>query len=270
MTLQDASFRLKNYWLFNPITYDLVTTYLCPDLEQLRLDFIFQDLIEEPEVSVLSSLTKLRKFEINFYDQCFYDLGKGMLEACGASLTYLSLHLADDWFVVAPVHNVVASCCPNLVTLLYSGDYKARHTLEECDDQLDFAIPGPAHPNLLHLKVTGVVSDQRLRFLLSHGPALQTIHLDGELEWLHDSTLVAALQINPLPDLEEIWFNVSTTVTLASVRLLLQQDNPLKCIGRLCHMGEATMGEYQELLAHVRQHNLDIKLIWVTDERIKK
>lgn len=35
-------------------------------------------------------------------------------------------------------------------------------------------------------------------------------------------------------------------------------------------MGEATMGEYQELLAQVRQHNLDIKLIWVTDERIRK
>lgn len=34
-------------------------------------------------------------------------------------------------------------------------------------------------------------------------------------------------------------------------------------------MGGATMGEYQELLAEVRQHNLDIKLIWVTDERIK-
>lgn len=270
VTLRDVSFSLKNFWLFNPITYDLITTCLCPDLEHLRLDFIFQDLLEEPEVSVLSSLTKLKKLEVNFYDQCFYNLGKAMLEACGEYLTCLSLHLADDWFVVAPIHNVVASCCPNLVTLLFSGDYKARHTLEECDEQLDFGIPGPAHPHLLHLRVTGVVSDQRLRFLLSHAPALQTIHLDGELEWLHDATLAAALQINPLPDLEEIWFNVSTTVTLATVRLLLQQDNPLKCIGRLCHMGEATMGEYQELLAQVHQHNLNIKLIWVTDERIRK
>ncbi|MPC08033.1 hypothetical protein E2C01_000603 [Portunus trituberculatus] len=270
MTLRDVNFNLKNFWLFNPITYDLITTCLCPDLEHLRLDFIFQDLLEEPEVSILSSLTKLKKLEVNFYDQCFYNLGKAMLEACGEYLTCLSLHLADDWFVVAPIHNVVASCCPNLVTLLFSGDYKARHTLEECDEQLDFQIPGPAHPHLLHLRVTGVVSDQRLRFLLSHAPALQTIHLDGELEWLYDATLATALQINPLPDLEEIWFNVSTTVTLATVRLLLQQDNPLKCIGRLCHMGEATMGEYQELLAQVRQHNLNIKLIWVTDERIRK
>lgn len=79
---------------------------------------------------------------------------------------------------------------------------QVRHTLEECDDQLDFTIPGPAHPHLQHLKVTGVVSDQRLRFLLSHAPALQVIHLDGELEWLHDGTLAAALLINPLPHLE--------------------------------------------------------------------
>lgn len=270
ISLQNASFTLKNFWLFNPITYDLLTTCFCPDLEQLRLDFIFQDLTEEPEVSILSSLTQIRKFEVNFYDQCFFNLASAMLEACGEHLTSLSLHLADDWFVVAPVHNVVASSCPNLVTLQFSGDYKARHTLEECDDQLDFSIPGPAHPQLQHLKVTGVVSDQRLRFLLIHAPALQTIHLDGELEWLHDGTLAASLLINPLPHLEEIWFNVSTTVTLATVRLLLQQDNQLRCIGRLCHMGEATMGEYQQLLTQVHQHNLDTKLIWVTDERIKK
>lgn len=57
--LQDTSFTLKNFWLFNPITYDLLTTCFCPDLEQLRLDFIFQDLIEEPEVSILSSLTQV-------------------------------------------------------------------------------------------------------------------------------------------------------------------------------------------------------------------
>lgn len=68
---------------------------------------------------------------------------------------------------------------------------------------------------------------------------------------------------------QEVWFNVSTTVTLGTVRLLLMQENSLRCIGRLCHMGAATMEEYQELLSLVRKHNLDTKLIWVTDERIK-
>lgn len=88
-----------------------------------------------------------------------------------------------------------------LVTIMYMF-LQVRHTLEECDDQLDFNIPSPAHPHLQHLKVTGVVSDQRFRFLLSHSPALQTIYLDGELEWLHDGAVAVALHINPLPHLE--------------------------------------------------------------------
>lgn len=59
VSLQDTSFSLRNFWLFNPITHDLLTTCFCPDLEHLRLDFIFQDLTEEPDVSILSSLTKV-------------------------------------------------------------------------------------------------------------------------------------------------------------------------------------------------------------------
>lgn len=64
-----------------------------------------------------------------------------------------------------------------------------------------------------------------------------------------------------------MWFNVSTTVTLNTVRLLIHQDNALRCIGRLCHMNGATMGEFQQIRAEIRQRNLDLQLIWVTDER---
>ncbi|XP_053654141.2 uncharacterized protein [Cherax quadricarinatus] len=269
LNVRDVRFNLKNFWLFNPFTEDLLTTVLCPCLEHLRLDFVFQDLGEEPDVSILSSLSKIKKLEVNLYDRCIIDLISRMVEGCGVRLTTLELHLVDDWFFVAQAHNVVASCCPNLITLNFSGDYKARHSLEECDNQLDFGIPTPAHPHLKHIKLVGVVSDQRLNFLLSHTPALHTLRLDGELEWLHDTAFIHILRTNPLPHLEEMWFNVSTTVTLDTVRLLLQQDNALKHIGRLCYMNGATMGKYQELLTQVRQHNLDIKLIWVTDERTK-
>ncbi|XP_042230444.1 uncharacterized protein LOC121871910 isoform X2 [Homarus americanus] len=269
LSLRDARFNLKNFWLFNPFTEDLLTSLLCPDLESLRLDFVFQDLEGEPDLTILSSLTQIRNLEANLYDRCSIDLVGRMVEGCGKRLTTLELHLADDWFFVAQAHNIVATCCPNLVTLTFSGDYKARHSLEECDDRLDFGIPTPAHPHLKHLKLIGVVSDQRLNFILNHTPALHTLRMDGELEWLHDVTFATVLETNPLPNLEEMWFNVSTTVTLATVRRLLRQDNPLRCIGRLCHMSGATMNEYQELLAQVRQRNLDIKLIWVTDERIR-
>ncbi|KAK4294542.1 hypothetical protein Pmani_032832 [Petrolisthes manimaculis] len=265
--LSEATFSLKNFWLFNPFTSDLMTTTLCPQLTHLRLDFIFQDLQEEPDVSVLASLTQLNKLEVNFYDRCSVDLVSQMIEGCGPHLTCLHLHLADDWFYAAQVHNVVATFCPNLITLTFSGDYKARHTLEECNDKLDLGIPSPAHPKLKHLKLTGVVSDQRLRFMLLHCPSLQTLHLDGELEWLHDATFTEALQHNPLPHLEELWFNVSTTVTLATVALVLKQDNRLANVGRLCHMADSTMEQYQLLRSHVNKHNLNVKLIWVTDER---
>nr|XP_045597925.1 uncharacterized protein LOC123757966 [Procambarus clarkii]XP_045597927.1 uncharacterized protein LOC123757966 [Procambarus clarkii]XP_045597928.1 uncharacterized protein LOC123757966 [Procambarus clarkii]XP_045597929.1 uncharacterized protein LOC123757966 [Procambarus clarkii] len=269
LSIRDVRFNLKNFWLFNPFTEDLLTTVLCPYLEHLRLDFIFQDLEDEPDVSTLASLSEIRKLEANLYDRCSLHLISNMVESCGERLTTLLLHLADDWFFVAQAHNVVASCCPNLVTLNFSGDYKARHSVEECDDRLDFGIPTPAHPHLKHLKLIGVISDRRLHFILSHTPALETLRMDGELEWLHDATFTAVLKTNPLPYLEEMWFNVSTTVTLDTVRLLLTQDNALRHIGRLCHMAGATMGEYQELLSQVRQQNLDVKLIWVTDERIK-
>lgn len=269
LSMRDERFNLKNFWLFNPQTEDLLTSVLFPHLEHIRLDFVFQDMTEEPDVSMLTTQPKLKKLQANLYDRCSVDLVRRMVEACGSQLTVLHLHLADDWFFVAEAHNVVASCCPNLVNLTFSGDYKARYSLEDSDERLDMGIPAPAHQHLEHLNLTGVISNRRLRFVLSHTPALRTLHLDGELEWLHDATFTSILETNPLPDLEEVWFNVSTTVTLGTVRLLLMQENSLRCIGRLCHMGAATMEEYQELLSLVRKHNLDTKLIWVTDERIK-
>lgn len=78
--------------------------------------------------------------------------------------------------------------------------------MEECDDRLDFGILAPAHPHLKHLKLIGVVSDQRLRFILNHTPALHTLRMDGELEWLHDATFTAILETNPLPNLEVSFF----------------------------------------------------------------
>ncbi|KAK7081246.1 hypothetical protein SK128_014407 [Halocaridina rubra] len=262
-------FNLKNFWLFNPCTADLSSTLLCPHLEHLRLDFIFQDLSELPEVEVLSSIPNLTKFQANLYDRCIVDLVSPMIEGCGSKLTTLDLLLADDYFFAAQIHNVVARCCPNLSTLRFSGDYMARHSLEDCDNCLDFEIETPAHPHLEHLSITGVVSDSRLRFVLSHTPSIRTLTLDGELEWVHDDTFRTLLETVSFPNLELVWFNVSTTITLHTVRLLLSCENSLHKIGRLCHMAEATMSEYHELQNFVRQNNLDVQLIWVTDERCR-
>ena len=63
-------FSLKNFWLFNPRTEDMYSTLLCPQLEFLRLDFIFQDIVEEPEVEVLTQIPKVqfsKKFQVFFF-----------------------------------------------------------------------------------------------------------------------------------------------------------------------------------------------------------
>ncbi|CAL4073556.1 unnamed protein product, partial [Meganyctiphanes norvegica] len=115
------------------------------------------------------------------------------------------------------------------------------------DEQLDFDLPSPAFPLLENLTISGVVSNSRLRHVLLHSPNIKNIKLDGQLESLHDATFSNLLQVNHLSQLEELYFNVSTTVTLSTVRQLLHCDNNLKLVGRLCHMGGATMEQYQEL-----------------------
>jgi hypothetical protein len=35
-------FGIKNFWLFNPKSEELLLSLLCPELERIRLDFVFQ------------------------------------------------------------------------------------------------------------------------------------------------------------------------------------------------------------------------------------
>lgn len=69
LLLKEVRFNLKNFWLFNPFTEDLLATILCPQLEYLRLDFVFQDLEEEPDVDMLSSLPQVSQisFDLHHY-----------------------------------------------------------------------------------------------------------------------------------------------------------------------------------------------------------
>jgi len=263
----NKTFNLRMFWLFNPKTEEMLVSLLCPSLTHLRLDFVYQDLSEEPDVSVLACLPHLRTLTLNVYDRVPVQMLQQMLESCGSQLTTLNLHLVNDWFNVAPVHNLIVTHCPNLITLAMSGDYKALNSIEDSDGQLDFDLPAPALVHLENLTMSGVVSNSRLRHVLLHSPNIKDIKLDGQLEWLHDATFSSLLQVNHLAQLEKLYFNVSTTVTLSTVRQLLQCENNLKLVGRLCHMGGATMEQYQELQAVIRQRNLDTQLIWVTDDR---
>lgn len=59
LSMRDERFNLKNFWLFNPQTEDLLTSVLFPHLEHIRLDFVFQDMTEEPDVSMLTTQPKV-------------------------------------------------------------------------------------------------------------------------------------------------------------------------------------------------------------------
>lgn len=116
---------LKNFWLFNSSTEELLLTHLCPDLERLRLDFVMQDLAEVPEMDAIRQLPKLNSVALYTYDSCPVLLVTSVIESA-QWLTTLHLHLGDEWFFVAPIVNTIASCCPNLVYLMMEGDYKVR------------------------------------------------------------------------------------------------------------------------------------------------
>lgn len=107
----------------------------------------------------------------------------------------MSLSCTFDSWIGLGVHN-------NRIRWDHFLTLQARYSLEDSDERLDMGIPAPAHQHLEHLNLTGVISNRRLRFVLSHTPALRTLHLDGELEWLHDATFTSILETNPLPDLE--------------------------------------------------------------------
>ena len=39
---ESTIFGIKNFWLFNPKSEELLLALLCPNLEKIRLDFVFQ------------------------------------------------------------------------------------------------------------------------------------------------------------------------------------------------------------------------------------
>ena len=79
---------------------------------------------ENPDIDVISQLKELKHLTLNLYDSCRLDLVTPLLDFSGRSLSKLDLHFGDDWFFVAPVHNLIAQFCPNLVSLTMQGDYK--------------------------------------------------------------------------------------------------------------------------------------------------
>ena len=84
---QDYS--IKNFWLFNPKTEELQVAPLCPRLEKIRLDFVFQDMNFCLDTSPLASFSNLHTLDLNFYDNHNNALFENILKTCGAQLKCL-------------------------------------------------------------------------------------------------------------------------------------------------------------------------------------
>ena len=82
-------YNIKNFWLFNPNTEELQVAPLCPRLEKIRLDFVFQDMNFSLDTSALASFSNLHSLDLNFYDNHNNALFENILKTCGDKLKCL-------------------------------------------------------------------------------------------------------------------------------------------------------------------------------------
>ena len=93
-------YNIKNFWLFNPNTEELQVSPLCPRLEKIRLDFVFQDMNFSLDTSALASFSNLHTLDLNFYDNHNNALFEKILKACGAQLKSLVFNVFASYRLV--------------------------------------------------------------------------------------------------------------------------------------------------------------------------
>ena len=90
-------YRIKNFWLFNPKTEEIDVSSQCPKLEKIRLDFVFQDMNNNLDVSPLYNFSNLETLDLNFYDNHENFLLARILDACGTKLISLIFNVCADY-----------------------------------------------------------------------------------------------------------------------------------------------------------------------------
>jgi len=266
-------YNIKNFWLFNPKSEELNVSVLCPKLEKIRLDFVFQDMDFVLDAYALKNFKHLHWLDINFYDNHQNPLLDHILSICGDRLSTLIYNVCADYRSIVDCHNIIAKKCPNLTALTFIGDYaNAAHLDQESDSVLirrssDFQ----PHPKLEDLTLGGYCTDGRLAWLLSGSPRIRNISLDGNLERLSDSAWFAIVAENKLEDLETLWFNTSTNMSMDSIKHLLEFCPKMRRVGRLIHLREHSGGARRDnllqLMEEGKHNNWDVDFVWVTPNK---
>jgi len=269
-TGEKTQYNLRNFWLFNPKSEELLISLLCPKLEKMRLDFVFQDFSFQLDVAPLNVFKHLHTLDLNFYDNHRNPLLEKILKACGKQIRTLIYNVFADYRSIVDCHNIIARNCPNLTSLSFIGDYRNEsHDDQETDSVL--LNQGPdwhPHPHLEELSLGGYTTDGRLSWLLSGAHKIRSISLDGNLEQLSDAAWRSILTENPLKDLETLWFNTSTKMSMTTIYRLLEECPKLRKVGRLIHLVEHTGGARREnllqLLERGKEENWGVEFVWVT------
>ena len=269
---------VKNFWLSNPAQEELTLALMLPKLEKLRLDFIFQDMNFWLEVGPISLLQHITTLDLNFYDNHDESLFIRIINACGIKLKKLIFNVFAEYSSVVNCHNVIAQKCPNLTSLTFVGDHRSIGDQEMglSDQEIDNMLINRTsdfqpHTNLEELTLSGYCTDGRLSWILGSATKIKKILLDGNLEKLSSSGWLATLAENSMEELEAVWFNTSTDMSMDSVEQLLISCPKLKKVGRLInlkeHVGGARRGDYLQLLQRARDKNWDIEFVWVSSSR---
>jgi len=270
---QIQQYSIKNFWLFNPKS-ELNVSSCCPKIEKFRLDFVFQDMNFELDVSPLRSFKFLDTLDLNFYDNHNNPLLEKILSICGQQLSCLIFNVCAEYWSIVECHNIIARNCRNLTSLTFIGDYESVNQLDQEIDSvlLRRTADWQPHSKLEYLNLGGYCTDGRLAWLLSGCPNIKNIFLDGNLEKLSDSAWLAIMSENKMEHLETLWFNTSTNMTMASIRPIIDECEKLSLVGRLIHLREHSGGarkdQLLDLLMRKKQENWNLDIVWVTPNNI--
>jgi len=224
----------------------------------------------ELDVNPLSAFKHLHTLDLNFYDNHRNPLLDKILKTCGTQIKTLIYNVFADYRSIVDCHNIIAKTCPNLTSLTFIGDYRnENHDDQETDSVLLNQSPEwHPHPHLEELTLGGYTTDGRLSWLLSGAPNIRKISLDGNLEQLSDAAWLSIMAENPLQNLQTLWFNTSTKMSMASIHRLLEECPNLQRVGRLIHLVEHTGGARRDnltqLLERGKNENWGVEFVWVT------
>ena len=269
-------FNVKNFWLSNPTQEELEVSFMLPKLEKLRLDFIFQDMNFWLEATPISRFEHINTLDLNFYDNHDESLFIRIINACGGKLTKLVFNVFAEYQSIVNCHNVIAQKCPNLTSLTFVGDYRNDQGQTVSDQEIDSLLMSSTndfkpHSNLEELTLGGYCTDGRLSWILGAATKIRKIILDGYLHKLSSSAWLAVLSENHMENLETVWFNTSTDMSMDAVEQLIATCPKLSRVGRLInlkeHIGGARRGDYLQLLQRARDENWDIDFVWVSANR---